>query len=134
MIAARRGFGLVEVIVAAAIILVLMSVCLELLTAMASQRRALDGRQTAIRQAANVIERVSARPWSELTDEHLRQMQQAEQSLLGAAGARLEIQLAQMPNEPDAKRITVLVEVEDSSGRPVRPVRLVAWRYRGIDH
>jgi len=133
MISARRGFSLLEVIVAAVILAALMSVCLQLLGAMASQRRAIDGRQRAIHQAANIMQRVCGRPWSELTDENVRRMQQGEQSLRAMPAVRVEIRLAQSPDELDAKQITVLIHWEDNPGRPARPIRLVAWRYRGID-
>jgi len=133
MIAARRGFSLLEIVVAGVIMAALMSVCLQLLGAMAAQRRAIDGRQTAIHQAANVMERVCGRRWSELTDENVRQMQQAEQSLPATPGVWVEIRLVQSPGEPAAKRITVLIHWEDDSGNSGRPIRLVAWRYRRID-
>ena len=133
MIALRRGFSLLELAVASVILMALMTICLELLSAMAAQRRAIDGRQTAIRQAANVMERVCGRRYSELTPQGVREMQLAEQSPPKMPGARVEIQLVQSPDEPAAKRITVLIHREEESANSGRPIRLVAWRYRGID-
>jgi Tfp pilus assembly protein PilV len=63
----RRGIALMELVVAGAVLGTLMLVCLQLLAATAAQRRVADQRQLAAIEVGNVLERVTARRWSELT-------------------------------------------------------------------
>ena len=62
----------------------------------------------------------------------LQGIQLSEEARRSLPGGELEIDLATSPDEPDAKRIALLLRWQDRTGEFVRPVRLVAWKYQGI--
>lgn len=128
----RRGMTVVELLFAGALLATLMAVCLEMLSAAAAQRRATEDRQTAIREAANLMERLGTVPFDRLTPEGVGAVQLSGEARRALPDGELQIQLSSPSGEPDAKRIVVLLRWQDRTGRFLRPVRLVAWRYRGI--
>jgi len=124
----RRALSVLELLVAMVLLATLLAVSLQLIAALAQQRRALDRRQQALREAANCMERIAARPWDELTPERLtatRLSPEAQQSLPGAALAIDVVPAA----DPEGKRIVVSVAWQEGDAQPERSVRLVAWRY-----
>ena len=127
----RRGFTLLEISAAGILLVVMLTICLQFFRATAAQRRAIQDRRTAIREADNVMERVCARPWQELTPEGVASVQLSEEVQQVLPGGQLEIEVTQLNDEPDGKRVTVLLHWPAGSNQPDRSVRLVAWRYRG---
>lgn len=128
----RRGTTVLELLFAGALLAVLMTVCLQMLAATAAQHRAAEDRQTAIREAANLMERLGAISFGDLTPQRVAQVQLSEQARRALPGGELEIELNGPAGQTAAKRIVVLLRWQDKTGRFVRPVRLVAWRYEGI--
>ncbi len=127
----RRGMTMLEILCAGAMLGALLVVCLQLFSAAAGQRRAAQQRQAAIREAANVMERLDGLSFDRLTPEGVGRVQLCDEARQALPGAELEIQLSTPAGEPEARRITVLLRWQDRTGRPLRPVRLVAWRYGG---
>jgi prepilin-type N-terminal cleavage/methylation domain-containing protein len=130
----RSGFTLLEILVSCLLLAVLLTIGLQLAAAVAAQRKAAALRETALQEAANVMERLCSQRWEDLTAEAARRQwlsDEAARSLPGAA-ARVEIEPAD--DEPAAKRIGVEVRWEPASGKPSERVRLVAWKYRGAEH
>ena len=126
----RRGFTLLELFVAGALLGVLLTICLQLWGATAAQQRAVRQRQTALREAANLLERLATRPWTKLTAAELSGWTLSPAAEASLPDARLEIQIAEPAEPVAAKRITVLIHWPDRDGRPPHAVRLVAWRHR----
>ena len=62
----KRGSMLLETAVACVLLVALAGVCLKSFAAAAAQRLAIDQRQIAIREAANIIEKLTATPWDGL--------------------------------------------------------------------
>ncbi len=125
----RRGFSLLEVIVASVLLGALMTTCLQLLHLTAAHHRATESRQLAIREADNVMQRLAAARFDDLTPEAARQIQLSEEASRGLPGAKLAVEVRDVPDRSDARRIVVRIEWQDRTGRSVRPVELVAWRY-----
>jgi len=65
----RRGFSLMEITAAGILLVAMLAVCLQLFRATALQRRGLQARRIATQEAANVMERLCARSWEQLTPE-----------------------------------------------------------------
>ncbi len=126
----RRGTTLLEVTVAAAMLMGMMAVCLQMFGAVAAQNRAAEIRQTAVREAANAMERLRAVSWDELTAKNLQNVRLSEEASRALPGGELRIESTVPTDESDAKRIAVSVRWQDRTGRFMQPVRLVAWRYR----
>jgi prepilin-type N-terminal cleavage/methylation domain-containing protein len=127
----HRGMTLIELAVAAALLGTLLTVSLKMLAASADLRRVTDQRQAAALAAGNLLERLAARPWNELTPE----LAAAEKLSPEAAGqlpyAELKIEITEQTSDENlpAKRIAVTLGWRGPGGQPVAPVKLVTWRY-----
>lgn len=150
----RRGMFLIEMAVAGVLLLALTTLCVRYFAVTATQRRALDQRQTALCEAANIMERLTAEPFSELTSEESAKISLLSETQAALPEGELKIDLAdeivgqpsrlpdnagetpapqQIENDikkPAAKRITVTIRWQDRDGQWIEPVRLVAWRYK----
>ncbi len=126
---------MVEMMAGAAILVALLAVSMQFLHATAIYRRATRQREVAIQEVANLMERLAAVPWQELTPEKVRQVELSEPARHELPGAKLTIEVGPSPDDPSAdkssaKRIAVALAWEDQSRRLGRPIRLSAWRYR----
>jgi hypothetical protein len=125
----RRGFAVTELVVAGALLGALLAVCLQLLAATAAQRRAAAQRQLAILEAGNVMERLAARPWAELTPQAVAAVQLAPSVRDRLPGAELKVEVSTPSAEPGAKRIVVSLHWQDRAGQSVSPVKITTWRW-----
>jgi Tfp pilus assembly protein PilE len=126
----RRGATMLEMLVAGAMLGTLLAVSLQLYSAVAAQRRAAARRGAASLELANVMERVAARPWRELTAAALAAERLSPSASAQLPGAELKIEVFTPAGDPEAKRLTATVRWQDRDGRPPEPLRLTTWRYR----
>ena len=129
----RRGTTIIELTVAGAILGTLMVVGLQMLTAVAAQRRAIDQQQFATLELANVMERMAARPWSELTPQAAAQEQLSSAIRSRLPGAELKVDVSTSDVEPDAKRIVVSLRWQNRAGVLLPPLTITTWKYRPHD-
>ena len=125
----RRGYSMIELLVAAGLLATLLTVCVQLTGAASAEQRALRQRQAAMNEAANVLERLSIRPWNELTDKSPGELPLSAAARQSIPEGRLEVHVAQPADQAGAKRISVIIRWPDRNGRPEQTVRLTAWRY-----
>jgi prepilin-type N-terminal cleavage/methylation domain-containing protein len=130
MIMVRRGMSLIELTVASAVVTAMLAIAVQMLVAVAAQRRASDQRQFATLELANVMERLAARPWAELTAEAAagEQPSAAVRTLL--TGVELKVDVSTPAAEPDAKRLSASLRWQDRSGGYLPPVTITTWKYR----
>ena len=128
-----RGFTLLECMVAGVLLAATAFLCLQTLAATTAARRVEGRRQTALFEASNLMERLAARPWAELTTEGVKGATLGEEARRTLPGARLDVRVDDETSEPAAKRITVSITYDGPGGEPARPARLVAWRYRAAE-
>ena len=126
----RRGFTLLEIVTAVAMMAVLMAVAMKGLTAISAQRQALAHRETALREAANLAERLWGRPFDELTAEKLASVRISDEAAAALPDATVKIDVAPRAADPAAKRVAIELSWLDSTGLPQRPVRVVFWKHR----
>ncbi len=124
---------MLEVSLAAVLLAGVLSVCLQMLGAVGTQHRSAEARRTAAREAGNVLERLKEVAWDDLATEVLAGVQLCEEASQALPGAKLSIEVSTAADDPDAKRLAVQIRWQDRSGRFVRPVQVVAWRYRPPD-
>jgi prepilin-type N-terminal cleavage/methylation domain-containing protein len=143
----RRGFSIIEMIIAGTILAVLMTISLQMMAVSTRQRQAAQDRLAANQEAANAMERLAALPWERLTPEGVAGVKlpedappEGDRPAAGAAsqspralpGATLDVAIADAPPEADAlpaRRVTVAIEWLDRGGSRAR-TELVAWRYK----
>jgi type II secretory pathway pseudopilin PulG len=127
------GFTLLECMVAGVLLAATALLCLQTIAATTAARRAEGRRQTAVLEASNLMERLATRPWAELTTEGAKDVTLGEEAKRTLPGAQLDVRVDDETSEPAAKRITVSITYDGPGGEPVRPARLVAWRYRAAE-
>jgi len=120
----RRGIGLMEIAAAGILLAVMLTVCLQFFRATSGQRRGLQARRTATQEVANVMERLCARSWEELTPEAAGQVQLSEEARRAFPDGELQVEVTPPEKEPDGKRI-----VGSFAGRtgPNSPIGRSAW-------
>ena len=126
----RRGLFLID----AAMGLVLLGITGLLIAGLmgniARLRRSSDVRQAALHAAANLLERLTAQPWSELQPGfRVLDVPTELAAVLPGASAEAQINDASTPEIPDLRKVeVVLCWPAGEGGR--RPVRLTTWLAR----
>jgi Tfp pilus assembly protein PilV len=128
----RRGSLLAEVAMATVILMIAMSLTVKVLGWVALERRAAERRQRALMEVANVMERIAAYPFDEVTPELTRRI-----TLSTTAGQSLpesDLSVDVTNSDPgagrSAKRIAVRLRWKGRSGEWEAPVRLTSWLER----
>jgi hypothetical protein len=127
--AGRRGSLLAEVAMATVMLMIAMTLTVKVLGYVGIQRRAAEHRQRAVQEVANVMERLTAYPYDELTADRARQMALSPSSRQVLPGAELVVDVAE--DSPgggrSAKRIAVRLRWRGRGGEWEAPVRLTTW-------
>ncbi|AGA30458.1 hypothetical protein [Singulisphaera acidiphila] len=127
----RRAFTMVEVAITSLLLVIAMSMTLQVLGWVAAERRAVDRRQCAIRESANIMERLVARPWEELTAAALEEVRLSEPATQTLPGAELTVAADDKTELGGSKRLSLRLRWRNRAGGWEAPVRLSAWTYRG---
>ena len=129
----RRGMTILELVIAGALLGTLLIVSLKMIGAVGDWRREADRRQLALFEVANLMERVAARPWSELTPEADDDVRLSDNIRQRLPGAELKIEVSDSPPErkPTSKRIAVSIRWRDRAGRMLPLVSITTWRFLG---
>jgi hypothetical protein len=126
----HRGFGLVEMAATGVMVMAAMAITVQLLGWAAAGRRDVARRERAILEASNLLERLAARPWEQLTADAVRGVTLSDATKEALPGAALTIDVADIAAAPAARRITVAITWRDRAGKAEAPARLVGWAYR----
>jgi hypothetical protein len=126
----RRGYGAFEITISAFLLVIAMGIVAESVGWLAAERRGAGRRQVAVQEAANLMERLSARPGEELTSDTARSLKLSPSTALILRDGSLDVTIEPSAGDPSSKRITILVRWLDAVGNPAAPVRLVAWVHR----
>jgi Tfp pilus assembly protein PilV len=130
----RRGSMLIEVTMASVILIMIMSVALKVVGFAAHERLAAERRERALFEAANVMEKMAALPFDEITPERAGRMTLADDSRQRLPGCELTVLVSTVSSQAQAgaaKRIAVKVRWRDQSGQWEAPVRLTSWTHAG---
>jgi hypothetical protein len=121
---------LLEMFVSCALLGVLLVICLEMVAAMAAQRRTADQRQMAVIEVGNVMERLAARGFDDLTPRTVAAERLPAAVAEKLPGAELKVEVSNGSADPAAKRIVVALRWKDRAGVLLPPVRLVTWKWK----
>ena len=125
----RRGYGLLELALAAMLLAVALVLVAQTAAVTATQRRAVEYRRLAMQEAANLMERLADRPWTESTPEAARETAKAFAAKSSLPRAEFTVDVETKPSDPSAKKIAVAIRW-GAPDRRESPVRLVGWVYR----
>jgi len=123
----RRGYMLMEAMAGAAVLAVLITVCLQMFASMTVSRRAAEQRALALQAAANTIERISALPWDQITPERLAEITLPPSTQEHLGGGNLKLTLRPLETVGPAKQLQVEITWPNSAGGTDAPVRLSYW-------
>jgi hypothetical protein len=127
----RRGSTFLELAAALAVLAVLLGMIGQSLIWAGAERRACWRRQCAAIEAANVLERLTSLPWSEITPERAQNEKLSVDAsrILGANA--LEVTITPEETALPAKRIQVEIHGHGGSKQFDGVTRLTTWVYRG---
>jgi len=125
----RRGSLLAEVAMATVLLMIAMTLTVKVLGSVALERRASERRQRAVLEVANLMERITAYPFEEVTGDLAGRMAlspAARQSLPDS-----ELAVGVVGSEPGAGRSAKLIAIKlrwrARDGEWEAPVRLTSW-------
>lgn len=125
----QRGFTLLELTVAAAVMAALLAASLQMLRALTDNQRAAARRAIALQAVQAVAEQVGNLPWDQLTTETAQQTKISPPLETRLPGANLTIVVADEPTPIVSKRITTELTWTDKRGRVGAPARLTNWAF-----
>ena len=126
----RPGFGLIEMAITGVLIAAGMAATVHVVGWVALERRAVERRERAVLEASNLLERIDALTWDELTTESMGKVRMSESTAAFLPGPSLVLEVIPFDDAPARKKIVVEIRWRERSGRAEAPVRLVAWTYR----
>ena len=125
----RRGSLLLEVAMAAALLMIAMALTVKVLGLVAIERRGSERRQRAIVEVGNLMERITAHPFEEVTPQLAARMTLSPAVRQSLPESELAIDVA--GSEPGAgrtaRRIAIRLRWRGPGGEWAAPVRLTTW-------
>lgn len=129
---ARRGSLLAETAISGVMLIIAMGLVAQVVGAVANQRRSWDRRQTAVFEAANLMERLTARPFDALTTEGAKDLNLSAEAKRTLPEGQLDVNIVE--NDPvggdGSKRVFVQIQWRNRAGDWDAPVRLTSWVHR----
>jgi len=125
----RAAFTVTECLVALVLLGAAAVLMAQLVAAVGVQRRVADQHALALQETANLMERLFALPFAELTTPRAAEFQLSETARQRLPDARLQITVNSTAGQPAAKEVHVSVSWLDRSGRHGAPTELTAWRH-----
>jgi prepilin-type N-terminal cleavage/methylation domain-containing protein len=123
----RRGFTLLEVVLAAAILAMLLTTSVQMLRALSIHQRGTERREVALEAVQAVADQVANVPWNQLTAESVKKVMIPKPLEGWLPGANLSISLAEEAAPTTSRRIHVEINWNGRDGQAVAPVRLTSW-------
>jgi prepilin-type N-terminal cleavage/methylation domain-containing protein len=123
--AGRRGFTVLEIMVALGLLSVAMVLVAQLGLWSLSERRRNALRQEALETAANLLESAQASSWEALTPEWAAAQRLPDFLAQRLEEAKLTVRVEPEASRPRTKRVTVEIAWRLSNGMPAQPVVLV---------
>ncbi|MHB1561779.1 MAG: hypothetical protein ACYC61_30385, partial [Isosphaeraceae bacterium] len=119
---------LIELIIAAGLLAVILSLTVKVLGQVGQQRRAAERRQRALVEASNAMERITARPYDEITPRSAAAVKLSPDAAAAVPGAELNVDVRDEPaSGVSSRRVAVRLRWKDSAGQWEAPVHLVTW-------
>lgn len=104
-----------------------------LLKSVGNQQRAAQQHFFALREADNVLERLTQRPWKELSADELARITLTDEAKQYLPQAKLQVTVHESQELPREKRVSVELSWMPRSGNAHHSVKLVAWFFQPED-
>ena len=123
----RRGFTLVEMMVAGVLLMTVTMIVVPAIYWVHRERRQTEYRQIAIVEVENMMERVVALPFNDITQSKVDKFVLSESAIRQLPHADLNIEISDSGNLPLMKKIQIELGWRDRREINVIPVRLTSW-------
>jgi len=128
-ISRRRGSLLAEVTMATVLLMIAMTLTIKVLGVVALERRNSERKQRAVMEVANLMERITAFPFEQVTPGLAGRMTVSDAVRQSLPDSELAVDV--VGSEPGAgrraKRIAIKLRWRGRSGEWEAPVRLTSW-------
>jgi Tfp pilus assembly protein PilE len=126
----RKGSLLLELVVASVLLGVVMSAAIPALGWIARQRTVAQQRQAALLEVDNLMERLTALDWGDLTPQRAGEFKLSGPLQDQLFEPKLDVVVQVDSQDETAKEIRIELTWNMAAGRPAPPVRLSAWVFR----
>ena len=113
------------------VLVVVMGLTVRVLATVAQERKSNMERQQAALAAGNLMERITAHPFEQVTPELARQFSLSDRARRSLRDCELAIAISggekSAAGSPEAKRISIRLRWRGRSGQWLSPVRLTSW-------
>jgi hypothetical protein len=127
----RRGSLLAEVGIATIVLVIVMGLTVKVLGTIARERRAAADRQQGALEAGNLMERITAYPFEQVTPELARSMSVSDSTRRSLRECELAISVSggdrSVTGVRSAKRVMIRLRWKGAGGQWQTPVRLASW-------
>jgi type II secretory pathway pseudopilin PulG len=123
----RPGMSLLEIMLAAGLLGILMTVSVQMMRVMGDRQRAAERRAAALQTAQALAEMLGNRPWDELTDSAAEKIEIPESMRSHLPGATLSVTVNEESDPIAAKRVMLELRWKNPRGQSPAPVRLTTW-------
>jgi prepilin-type N-terminal cleavage/methylation domain-containing protein len=126
----RRGYTLLELMTAMIVLGTATATIVPVIGWANAQRRAAESRQIAVLEASNIVERISAQNWDDVTPDAAAKVKLSPSAARSLRDPALTIRVEPVPDTRDVKRISLELRWKNREGDTVVPVRLTRFLYR----
>jgi hypothetical protein len=125
----RRGSLLVEISMATVLLMIAMTLTVKVVGYVAAERRVTERRQRALVEVANLMERITAHEFPDVTPELAGQMALSPGLKQSLPDSELKVDVASSEPAPgrQSKRIAIRLRWRERDGGWTAPVRLSSW-------
>jgi hypothetical protein len=123
----RRGGMLLEAMIASIAIGAATVLAATVMVSVNANRRTAERLQLATEELNNQLERLTARPWSELTSETVKDIRITSSTAAALPNGELRIHLHKVEKPAPAKRLDAELRWQDRGDMWRPPVRMTAW-------
>jgi prepilin-type N-terminal cleavage/methylation domain-containing protein len=125
----RRGFTLMEVVIAASMLAMLLAASVQMLRAISLHQRATERRAVALEGVQAVADQVANIPWKQLTAENAQKVTLPKPLDEFLPGAKLSVSLDEAKTPVESKRVHIDLTWNGPDGQPVAPIQLTSWAF-----
>lgn len=126
----RSGITLLEVLITAVLLGSVMIVTVPTIRWIGLEQRLAQRRQAAVQEVHNVVERITARTYDEITPELAGEWELGADISRELPSSDLDVSLELSEETADAKRVTVKLRWKAGAHRPDYFVSATTWVYR----
>jgi hypothetical protein len=116
-----------EVAVSAVVLGVVVTTGAQLVQWSMKLHQAALKRRCALEAATSVLDRISSRPWSEITADSVKRLDLPTESKEFLVDPHLSVAVAEERDQPRSKKISVEIAWAERAGQPTQQVHLATW-------